>query len=104
MTEFIDCLWPLEEDFLKAFPPKSFFFILMFKDLLFSVKPAECTYTPLHTQKQSLQKIGRIQLYGSYDRCVLIEMGRLMITNFSCLITVIMLDRKGKEGREKRKA
>ncbi len=29
-------------------------------------------------------------------------MGRLMITNCSCLITVIMLYRKGKEGREKK--
>lgn len=78
----------------------SFFFILMFKDLLLSVKPTECTYVPLQAQKLNLclQNVDRIQLHGSYDRCALIEMGRLMITNCLCLITVIMLDRKEKKG------
>lgn len=86
--------------FLKAFLPlanlRCLFLLLIFKDLLSSVKPAECT---------CLQKVDRIQLYGSYDRCVLIELSRLMVTNCSCFITVICLTEKEgrKEGDRKRK-
>ncbi len=99
-------LWPLEEHFLKAFPAKSIFLVNLNvqKRILFQacwVHIYIYIYTPLHTQKQSLQKIVRIQLYGSYDRCVLIEMGRLMITNCSfdnrnCALQ----ERKGRKGKK----